>query len=454
MDNGTPDLKLELTTIDGETRRQQQRSLRLELAKTRREVALARLEARAAAIELMLHHCERLAAGEHASSENIAEQVDRLPERLLPAVRRDGREGLDPVPASAGVPDKSDNVPVTPDDVSDLPADVPVTPDNVPPSLQTELPELTVAEQQPPIARRRGKRLAVLVSAIAHVIILLLLAGIAIRIQSPRDLISIIGSTTESHEVAVETFAIESSDPLSEPAAWSPSEVVYDESPVGTFAAAEIVGDATTPLDSIAAQMSPPTATAISLKSGSTAKIEFCGIEGGGNHFVYLVDSSKSMGSAFPSARRQLLASIAALAPRQRFYVIMYDRTPDYMRITQSDRDEPRSVYATPENKVAVAKWAAGISMDNGWAPYEPMKFALKLKPDVIFLLSDGEFPQRFEAMLQDENRVENLFGDAGPISIVHTISYHSKVGESRMKRIAAQNRGQYRHVPAPQTDQ
>ena len=90
------------------------------------------------------------------------------------------------------------------------------------------------------------------------------------------------------------------------------------------------------------------------------------------------------------------------------------------------------------------------IAMDRGRAPYEALRFALKLKPDVIFLLSDGEFPQGIEDLLREENRVENLFGESYPISIVHTIGYHSQRGEQRMRRIAEQNGGQYRHVRKP----
>ena len=55
------------------------------------------------------------------------------------------------------------------------------------------------------------------------------------------------------------------------------------------------------------------------------------------------------------------------------------------------------------------------ISMDRGRAPYDPLRFALGLKPDVIFLLSDGEFPQGIENLLKEENKVENLFGESHP---------------------------------------
>jgi hypothetical protein len=120
------------------------------------------------------------------------------------------------------------------------------------------------------------------------------------------------------------------------------------------------------------------------------------------------------------------------------------------MRLESPNRDEPRSVYATPENKAALARWARTIQMDRGRAPYDAIPFALELRPDVIFLLSDGEFPQRIEEILQELNHYSNLFGDEGRVSIVHTIGYHSREGESRMLRIAKQNGGQYRHVPEP----
>ena len=79
--------------------------------------------------------------------------------------------------------------------------------------------------------------------------------------------------------------------------------------------------------------------------------------------------------------------------------------------------------------------------MDRGRAPYEPLEFALELKPDVIFLLSDGEFPVGIESLLRERNRVENLFGESRIRSIVHTIGYHSRSGEARMRAIAGQNR-------------
>ncbi len=301
---------------------------------------------------------------------------------------------------------------------------------------------------------RRGKPAAWLVSAVAHVGVLVLLAAISLQTQRPKDQVALSASASEANEVSMETFEIESSEPETEPTEPTPSEIEYELSPVGELAATDFAPDAPpappSPASTAMTSSALASAAAMSVKSDSDAKIQFCGVEGGGNHFVYLVDSSGSMGQGFESARAELLASIQVLKPDQRFYVVFFDAQPDYMRLSNANADEPRSVNATPGNKAALKRWAMRISKDRGRAPYDPLRFALELKPDVIFLLSDGEFPQGIEDLLKEENKVENLFGESHPISIVHTISYHSKEGESRMRRIAEQNKGQYRYIPKP----
>ena len=133
--------------------------------------------------------------------------------------------------------------------------------------------------------------------------------------------------------------------------------------------------------------------------------------------------------------------------------VVFIDEDPGYMRITDANADETRSVNATPDNKRRLTQWAMRVKMEGGSSKEAKtaLEFALSLKPDCIFLLSDGEFQKQVEEFLVDANRVENLFGESSRISIVHTISYHSKEGAAGMQRIAAQNGGPYRHVPKPQ---
>ncbi|MEM6363257.1 MAG: vWA domain-containing protein [Planctomycetota bacterium] len=318
----------------------------------------------------------------------------------------------------------------------------------------TDLEVLVQPDDQ--VQATRTRPIWFLASTLMHNGLILVLMTVTLSTQLPKDQVALSASVSQGEEAAMETFSIETSEPVTEPAESAPAETEYDLSPIGEMMAVDVTSDV------IGQSIATPTslsslssATETSLKSltasgQSSSKMEFCGVEGGGNHFVYLVDSSGSMGDAFVSARQALLQSIEMLSEKQRFYVVFFDAQPDFMRLSDPKTDESKSVYATPENKQRLRHWAMRIQMDRGRAPYDPLRFALGLKPDVIFLLSDGEFPQGIEDLLLEENRVSNLFGETNPVSIVHTISYHSQEGESRMRRIAAKNFGQYRYIPKP----
>ncbi len=310
--------------------------------------------------------------------------------------------------------------------------------------------------------KRRFRPASFFVSTLAHVVVLILLGAATLATKQPKDQMAFTSSATESSEETMETFAIESNEPMdeSDPV---PTETAYEISTVGTMAITEVSMELPpapappTTSDLLSSSSSSLSSSAMkSLKSDSNMKSQFCGVDGGGSHFVYLVDSSGSMRDGFQSARTELLASIDQLKPDQRFYVVFFDEEPDYMRISDPRVDESASVMATAENKRRLRTWAMNVEMNKGKAPYEILPFALLLRPDVIFLLSDGEFPVKIEEILREKNRQENLFGESGPISIVHTIRYHGIEGdtgrkaEETMIKIAKENGGQYRHVPKP----
>lgn len=302
---------------------------------------------------------------------------------------------------------------------------------------------------------RQRSPVGLLVSAVGHVAILLLLAAIGMSTHQPKDQIALSATATSTSEVAMETFTIESVEPQPEEIA-DPvvEETSYEISPMGEFKASDLMTDVDTSAPSeLAASLSNQSAAgplSLGPRVDSKSEMQFCGVDGGGNHFVYLIDSSQSMHEAFDSARREMLHSIDLLTEQQRFYVVLYDSQPAFMRINDPRNDEPSSVYATQENKNALRRWAMQVSQERGKNPGDVLEFSLKLKPDVIFLLSDGSFPEFILTMLQEQNRIDNLFGETKPISIVHTIGYYSKEGASIMSRIAKQNNGQYRYVPKP----
>ncbi len=426
------------------------RILNLELQKARSEASAARLEAKSLEIELRIRKIG-------SATDPVADRLDPWQgfsswEEVREAIHvsrtwtASGTRAEDPPSLSIASIDPEREIPAVSLDTTDQ-----AIVDRVAENLAQQAEEGVEEERQ------RRKPAAWLVSMVAHVAVLFLLAALGIQTQRPKDQVAFTASVSESEESSMESFTIETAKLELEPQETTeetPVEVEYELSPVGTLQAAKMSDVSPVMNSSMAAslrsQVGKVSAKPMSMKAESASKMKFCGVEGGGNHFVYLVDSSGSMKDGFDSARRALLSSIELLNPQQRFYVIFFDAKPDFMRIANPAQDDVRSVHATAENKVALRRWAMGIQKDRGRAPYDPLRFALELKPDVIFLLSDGEFPEGILKLLKEKNRIENLFGEVRPISILHTIGYHSKEGASIMKRIATQNQGQYRYVPKP----
>ncbi len=151
---------------------------------------------------------------------------------------------------------------------------------------------------------------------------------------------------------------------------------------------------------------------------------------------AYVIDASGSMqGARFRRARQELVNALKQMRPQQQFYIVFYtDQTyPLYW---------PNSVtelqLATPLNLQKTGFWIEKAQTSGGTEPQVAMRIALSLKPDVVFLLSDGDIPPETRTIVRHENKR----------SIIHTIALGSNKGAVVMKQIAAENKGEFKFIP------
>jgi hypothetical protein len=175
---------------------------------------------------------------------------------------------------------------------------------------------------------------------------------------------------------------------------------------------------------------------------GSTvrAATQFFGIGGYGQSFVYVVDCSDSMNERgkFDRARYELLQSIEQLASDQRYFVIFFNDGPHPM-------DADQLVQATRDQVARTAEWVAYIQADGGTNPLPALLFALSLRPDAIYFLSDGQFDPGTKTQLRYRNRPNRrLRTRAIPI---HTIAFMDRATERLMRAISRDSGGEYRFV-------
>ncbi len=108
-------------------------------------------------------------------------------------------------------------------------------------------------------------------------------------------------------------------------------------------------------------------------------------------HVVYVVDASGAMTSSLKFVKEELARSIARLDSSQSFQVVVFRELPgtkdgDGFEMPPSSSD--RLMPVTNESRVSSTAWLAGIQPGGRSDPLAGLTAALKLKPDLIFLLT------------------------------------------------------------------
>jgi len=161
----------------------------------------------------------------------------------------------------------------------------------------------------------------------------------------------------------------------------------------------------------------------------------FFGIRARGQVFIYVVDCSGSMidEERLVRAKAELRRSIMSLQHPQRFKVLFYND-----RVIPMPGDVPRS--ADLASKGQLTRWLRLIEPDGETDPRGAMGMALSLRPDAVFLLSDGEFP---------EGTVESV-ARMNPQKVpIHCINLGGSEGGEQLQQIANASGGQYRARPS-----
>lgn len=160
---------------------------------------------------------------------------------------------------------------------------------------------------------------------------------------------------------------------------------------------------------------------------------------------VYVLDKSGSMGGTpLNRVKAELVHGIRALKEEQKFGVIFYDNLawPTMAGQAQVVTAQMQSgsfslMPATDTNKKNAENWLQQILGGGGTNPVPAMMMAIGPKPELIMLLSDGEFyPAAVTQITQENQRVR---GSSGRIDCVG-------LGErvQTLQDVAAQNGGRY----------
>lgn len=192
-------------------------------------------------------------------------------------------------------------------------------------------------------------------------------------------------------------------------------------------------------------------------KSSGKGGIGFFGTRAQGKSFVFVVDISGSMTNPLPQppsrelrrrrerepeelvsrwdkAREELMRAVDAMSEKQSFAVMLYN---DSHYEFQRDGKPVGLMRATQRNKDDVRMWLNSIDAQGGTEPQLSMHEALKLKPEVVFFLTDGIIP----VATRDTARESNIGK-----SVIHTTCIGS-LENTILQLIANDHGGRFRTV-------
>jgi len=175
------------------------------------------------------------------------------------------------------------------------------------------------------------------------------------------------------------------------------------------------------------------------------SRATFFGAQADGNRFVFVIDSSGSMrGPRWEALCKELIRAIRSLSPDQDFFIISFDTQAHPM----FGKAPPKGKFlsAVEKNVDRVQNWIRSIKHGSQTYPASAVGMAMKLEPDAIFLLSDGEIS---DSTIEDLRVCNKKQTDEGlkTITPIHTVLLHSQIGFAALETIALENSGTFTPV-------
>lgn len=176
--------------------------------------------------------------------------------------------------------------------------------------------------------------------------------------------------------------------------------------------------------------------------TGPTAKLSLFGSAAAqGRSFVFVIDRSQSMGGsglgAIQAAAGELKKQLSALGDEQTFQVVAYNQSAIYF-------SEGGLAPASEGNKQRLVKFLEDLAAYGQTEHTRGLLAAARLKPEVIFLFTDGGDPAMTLAQVRT---VREATRGRASIHCLHFGRGRPPEGETFLHRLAAENRGSYTYI-------
>lgn len=168
--------------------------------------------------------------------------------------------------------------------------------------------------------------------------------------------------------------------------------------------------------------------------TGPGPRCNFVGSGGNARKIAYVCDASGSMVPQLDDLRMEIKKSMYQLKPIQSFNIIFF-QTDAAFALDKNDL-----ISATTENKAKAVEYLQKVVAQGKTNPIPALEIAFKGKPDLLFLLTDGEFPDN--KLVTDWIKAHN----ADKKIHINTLALGGG-GEKVLREIADDNGGKFKVI-------
>jgi uncharacterized membrane protein YgcG len=161
---------------------------------------------------------------------------------------------------------------------------------------------------------------------------------------------------------------------------------------------------------------------------------------GDATRIVYVCDASGSMLNKMANLKDQLQMAVAALGPNQSFNIVFF-QDEKCVALTSEEL-----IAAGPDAKRSAYKFLDDVTTSGPTDPIPGLKLAFKQHPQLIYLLTDGDFPDN--KAVKDTIRKLNA-GHKATVNTIAFVTYQDTDTDfiELLREIAKESGGRFKHV-------
>ncbi|MGL6225837.1 MAG: vWA domain-containing protein [Thermoguttaceae bacterium] len=187
--------------------------------------------------------------------------------------------------------------------------------------------------------------------------------------------------------------------------------------------------------------------------ASSKVTVRVFGLSGTGYRFAFVFDRSGSMGEfggkPIQAAKSELLQAIDSLKSTHQMMILFYNHKSDL--IFPNPKSANHLIYATDVNKELAVNFVGSIFPEGGTNHADALLRAARFKPDVIFLLTDGESKDDLNSGERD--RVSRATAGI-QINVIQFGIGANPPRTNYLKEIARSNGGAYQYIDIANLDE